>query len=172
MNRKKRLYEKWWFWLLIVIILISIVGVAAQRIETKTITETEIVECEEERITDSTIAKGEEVIERECVTGEKAVTYKVTLTNDWGTKREKISEKTVVEPIHRIVKVGTKEEPAGTTTTTNTGGQSTQSAPAATQSAYYANCTAAKDAGVAPIYEGQPGYRSALDRDHDGIACE
>lgn len=39
-------------------------------------------------------------------------------------------------------------------------------------SAYYANCTAARNAGVAPIYAGQPGYRSALDRDGDGVACE
>ncbi|MGO4236493.1 GmrSD restriction endonuclease domain-containing protein [Pseudarthrobacter sp. YAF2] len=42
-------------------------------------------------------------------------------------------------------------------------------APAA---AYYANCTAARAAGAAPIYAGQPGYRPALDRDSDGIACE
>lgn len=41
--------------------------------------------------------------------------------------------------------------------------------PAAT---YYANCTAAKAAGAAPLRQGQPGYRSALDRDSDGIACE
>jgi hypothetical protein len=39
-------------------------------------------------------------------------------------------------------------------------------------SVYYKNCTAAKAAGAAPIYEGEPGYRSALDRDHDGVACE
>lgn len=37
---------------------------------------------------------------------------------------------------------------------------------------YYKNCTAAKKAGAAPIYKGQPGYRLALDRDKDGIACE
>jgi competence protein ComEC len=37
---------------------------------------------------------------------------------------------------------------------------------------YYQNCTAAKAAGVAPLHEGDPGYRSALDRDHDGVACE
>lgn len=37
---------------------------------------------------------------------------------------------------------------------------------------YYANCTAAKAAGAAPLYAGQAGYRSALDRDSDGIACE
>lgn len=37
---------------------------------------------------------------------------------------------------------------------------------------YYANCTEAKAAGAAPIYRGEPGYRSALDRDNDGVACE
>ena len=39
-------------------------------------------------------------------------------------------------------------------------------------SAYYANCTAARAAGVAPLYRGDPGYRRALDRDGDGVACE
>ncbi len=37
---------------------------------------------------------------------------------------------------------------------------------------YYKNCAAAKKAGAAPLYRGHPGYRSALDRDNDGIACE
>nr|WP_196779058.1 excalibur calcium-binding domain-containing protein [Bifidobacterium choloepi] len=37
---------------------------------------------------------------------------------------------------------------------------------------YYKNCTVAREAGVAPLYRGDPGYRSALDRDNDGIACE
>jgi len=44
-------------------------------------------------------------------------------------------------------------------------------APAQT-GVYYKNCSEAKAAGAAPIYAGQPGYRSALDRDHDGVACE
>ncbi|MFG2776029.1 excalibur calcium-binding domain-containing protein [Streptomyces sp. NPDC048350] len=39
-------------------------------------------------------------------------------------------------------------------------------------SAYYKNCDAAKAAGAAPIRRGQPGYRSGLDRDGDGIACD
>ncbi|MEV0947853.1 excalibur calcium-binding domain-containing protein [Rhodococcus sp. NPDC049939] len=38
--------------------------------------------------------------------------------------------------------------------------------------AYYKNCTAARAAGAAPIYVGEPGYRSKLDRDNDGVACE
>ncbi len=40
------------------------------------------------------------------------------------------------------------------------------------KSVYYKNCTAARAAGAAPIYRGEPGYRPALDRDNDGIACE
>lgn len=40
------------------------------------------------------------------------------------------------------------------------------------QSVYYANCTAARAAGAAPLYAGTPGYRSQLDRDGDGVACE
>jgi hypothetical protein len=38
--------------------------------------------------------------------------------------------------------------------------------------AYYANCTAVRAAGAAPIYAGQAGYSTKLDRDGDGIACE
>jgi hypothetical protein len=37
---------------------------------------------------------------------------------------------------------------------------------------YYPNCTAARAAGAAPIYRGQPGYGTHLDRDGDGKACE
>lgn len=39
-------------------------------------------------------------------------------------------------------------------------------------SAYYANCSAARAAGAAPLYAGEPGYSSKLDRDKDGVACE
>ncbi len=48
-------------------------------------------------------------------------------------------------------------------------------APAPTpapSTAYYKNCTVARQAGVTPLYRGQPGYGSHLDRDNDGIACE
>ncbi|GAA4868789.1 excalibur calcium-binding domain-containing protein [Pseudonocardia benzenivorans] len=38
--------------------------------------------------------------------------------------------------------------------------------------AYYKNCSAAKAAGAAPLLRGRPGYRAALDRDGDGVACE
>lgn len=50
--------------------------------------------------------------------------------------------------------------------------------PARAQSAlslnrtYFPNCAAAREAGAAPLRRGDPGYRPALDRDNDGIACE
>lgn len=45
-------------------------------------------------------------------------------------------------------------------------------APPAPAGVYYVNCTAARAAGVTPLHVGDPGYRSGLDRDGDGIACE
>ena len=44
---------------------------------------------------------------------------------------------------------------------------------AANADAYYKNCAAAWNAGVAPLHEGDDGYEAPrLDRDSDGIACE
>ncbi|HEY0026286.1 MAG TPA: excalibur calcium-binding domain-containing protein [Allosphingosinicella sp.] len=37
---------------------------------------------------------------------------------------------------------------------------------------YWRGCNAAREAGVAPLYAGEPGYRAEMDRDGDGIACE
>ncbi|TVT00824.1 excalibur calcium-binding domain-containing protein [Amycolatopsis bartoniae] len=37
---------------------------------------------------------------------------------------------------------------------------------------YYPNCAAARAAHAAPLYRGEPGYSSKLDRDNDGVACE
>ncbi|HEX8585009.1 MAG TPA: excalibur calcium-binding domain-containing protein [Allosphingosinicella sp.] len=37
---------------------------------------------------------------------------------------------------------------------------------------YWPGCNAAREAGVAPLYAGEPGYREAMDGDGDGVACE
>ncbi|GAA1650376.1 thermonuclease family protein [Georgenia ruanii] len=37
---------------------------------------------------------------------------------------------------------------------------------------YYKNCAAARAAGAAPVYRGEPGYAPHLDRDGDGVGCE
>lgn len=36
----------------------------------------------------------------------------------------------------------------------------------------FASCAAAREAGAAPLYVGDPGYSTKLDRDQDGVACE
>lgn len=63
--------------------------------------------------------------------------------------------------------------------TTDATPQATPTAPlglvdtdAGSATTYYANCSAVRAAGAAPIYRGQPGYSSKLDRDGDGVACE
>ncbi|QDH23906.1 DNA-entry nuclease (competence-specific nuclease) [Saccharibacillus brassicae] len=37
---------------------------------------------------------------------------------------------------------------------------------------FYENCSAVRAAGADPIYEGEPGYDTHLDRDSDGVGCE
>ena len=36
----------------------------------------------------------------------------------------------------------------------------------------WGGCNDAREAGVAPLYAGEPGYRENMDGDGDGIACE
>lgn len=66
--------------------------------------------------------------------------------------------------------------PAGSASGSATGGGSSGATRTTTTTAqaavYYANCSAAKQAGAAPLYRGQAGYRPALDSDDDGVACE
>jgi putative cell wall-binding protein len=72
----------------------------------------------------------------------------------------------------------TSPAPAPTPTPTRAATPSASPSPTADEEhdddgdVYYANCDAARADGAAPIYRGEPGYRSGLDRDDDGIACE
>ncbi|MFB4162271.1 thermonuclease family protein [Alteribacillus sp. JSM 102045] len=52
---------------------------------------------------------------------------------------------------------------------------SDESEPASSSSeenVYYENCDTVRAAGAAPVYEGDPGYDTHLDRDGDGVGCE
>lgn len=66
-----------------------------------------------------------------------------------------------------LVQVKSKGKRKGSRASNGTAGRSGQSG-----TAYYRNCAAARAAGAAPLYRGEPGYRPALDRDGDGVACE
>lgn len=58
------------------------------------------------------------------------------------------------------------------------GGSGSSSAPARLTSqplrsgGAFANCSAARAAGAAPVRRGSPGYGPHLDRDGDGVGCE
>jgi hypothetical protein len=66
---------------------------------------------------------------------------------------------------------GTRTPPAPTTTTSHS---ITSGGGASGVGHVYANCTAARAAGVTPLLRGTPDYAAnpKLDRDHDGVACE
>lgn len=90
---------------------------------------------------------------------------------------------TVTEPGPTVTETEEETAPAATETVTEpaedepTPDETTEEpepedTPTSSSDAYYPNCDAARDAGVAPLYEGDPGYSSDLDRDGDGVACE
>jgi hypothetical protein len=62
--------------------------------------------------------------------------------------------------------------PAGAVPATTTSQSTATPAVPQTGSTYYANCAAVRAAGKAPLHRGEPGYRSELDGDGDGVACE
>lgn len=72
-------------------------------------------------------------------------------------------------PVHTVTPVA-----ASAVTVSSTPSPPAAAAPTTSevQEAYYATCAAAKHAGAAPLHRGEPGYRSKLDRDGDGVACE
>lgn len=63
---------------------------------------------------------------------------------------------------------GSESGPAGASGTT----EKSKSGSSGSGSVHFKNCTAARDAGAAPVHRGDPGYASHLDRDGDGVGCE
>ena len=68
----------------------------------------------------------------------------------------------IVVAVFAIIKPGTENDPP----------LSIASSSSTNSNAYYRYCDEARAAGAAPLHRGQPGYRSELDRDGDGVACE
>lgn len=53
-----------------------------------------------------------------------------------------------------------------------TGGEAQSLMSGAASNVFYRYCSDARAAGAAPLHTGDAGYRSELDRDGDGVACE
>ena len=126
-------------------------------------TETEVVNIPFGKVTrnDATVPEGQSRIETAGTNGEKTITHTITLTDGIETARDS-KENITKEPTNESTVVGTYVAPKNVAPATK---------PTAT-STYYKNCTAARAAGAAPVYAGQPGYGSHLDKDDDGVGCE
>lgn len=79
---------------------------------------------------------------------------------------------TVTETPPAVVETQTVTEEAPAPLAEVPGTEDPAPVPAPPRATHYPNCTAVRAAGAAPIYRGEPGYSSSLDRDGDGVACE
>lgn len=122
----------------------------------------------------TTVAKTKPVIKPVTKTATATVTKTVTKTRT-------VTQTTTVTAAPKTVRLTappttvTVQAPA--TTVTETVVETKTAAAAArglvdTGSVYFENCDAARAAGAAPVRSGDPGYRSGLDRDGDGVGCE
>lgn len=142
--------------------------VKAAKIETKETAERQAIAFGEQVQNDNSLPKGQSRVIQEGKPGEKTVVYTVTYVDGAETGRIVKSENITAQPVAKMVAIGTYVAPAAIAPSHTP--QPTQ-APQSSN-VYYANCTAARAAGVTPIYRGQSGYAPHLDRDNDGIACE
>lgn len=78
------------------------------RIRTEEVQEIRPVEPPEERIEDSDLDEGEEVVEEPGTPGEKVTTFRVTTVDGTETEREELDSEVTREPEPRIVRVGTE----------------------------------------------------------------
>ncbi len=91
---------------------------------------------------------------------------RTTSTRTSATSTPLTTQSSIATPtITSSIKTTSANEPASSA--------ANSSSSSATQpTAVYENCAAVFAAGVAPLASSDPGYRLALDRDRDGVACE
>lgn len=139
----------------------------------KELVTTEAIAFGSREVQSRSVEKGKSSVTQEGVNGEKKLVYKVTYRGNDETSRELLRTDISKQPVEKITTVGTYVAPAAPAPVSSGSSRSAAPAPASGSSgAYYKNCSAARAAGVTPIYRGEPGYRAALDRDNDGVACE
>lgn len=132
------------------------------KVEVKEEQEKQPIAFVQETRSDASLPVGQTKVLREGVNGEKTLTYTTSYESQKLINRVLKSETITTQPVSRVVAMGTYVAPA-------------PPAPKVVPtpvSAYYKNCTAAKSAGATPVYRGQPGYGTHLDRDGDGVGCE
>lgn len=77
---------------------------------TKMVFETAEIRYDEQTVNDSSLPKGQTVVRQEGKRGSKNLTFEVTYVDGVETSRHLISEEVILQPITKIVAVGTKVE--------------------------------------------------------------
>lgn len=88
------------------------------RVSSETVTETETIEYETEKVETDELYKGETKVKTKGENGKIEYTYKVTYTDGEETDRTLVSKEVVKEAVNKVVLVGTKQKPKVTTTST------------------------------------------------------
>lgn len=130
------------------------------------------VEAVDERFAASLTAADERTAEVERILAERAEAARLAAEEAARQAAEEAARQAAAEAARQAAERAAAEqaarEAAGGGASSGGGGSSSGGGG----SAYYANCSEAKAAGAAPLYRGEPGYRSKLDGDGDGVACE
>jgi hypothetical protein len=142
--------------------------VQSDKINVKTVTQTQPVPFQTTTQNDSTLASGTIKVTTTGVNGVETITYKVTYTNGVETNREKVSDVITAQPITQVTKIGTYVAPKPNCDPNYTG---------CVPNVYPADVDCAGGSGNGPYYVQGPVRvigvdRYGLDRDGDGIACE
>lgn len=88
------------------------------RVSTGTVTETEIIEYETERVETDKLYKGETEVKTKGENGKTEYTYAVTYVDGEETDRTLVSKQVVKQAVNKVVLVGTKKKPEVTTAST------------------------------------------------------
>lgn len=120
----------------------------------------------------SSLPKGERKIIIQGVNGYKKITYKFTYVDGKQIAKKLIASAIAKQPTNKVISVGTYVPPAPAPQPKPAPAPRPVYVAPKPSVSYYENCSAARAAGVTPIYSGQPGYGTHLDRDKDGVACE
>lgn len=135
-------------------------------IETKTITETEVIPFDSSQVYDSTLEEGKTRIRTSGRNGVKTLIYEVTFTGGVETSRKLVKTEITTQPATKIVVIGTKK---------NTPKCDPNYSGACVPIASDVDC--AGGSGNGPAYVRGPVYVIGydiygLDRDGDGVGCE
>lgn len=113
--------------------------ITVNRVEVKTVTESETVDYETVKEKTDSLYEGETKVKQEGEKGKIEYTYEITLVDGEETERELVKKETVKEAVDKIVLVGTKKKPVVSTVKAASAGKG---APSSYKAAYTMRATA------------------------------